>query len=114
MTRVDYECEVNSRERSRLNRRSRAVDRVGFCNGCTMKLLLVCTLVFAAPLQAQIERLDLSGMSLPELLQVNITGSTLKAETLKTVPSAVTVFTREEIQRTGTGNIAWNRLAALT
>ena len=44
-----------------------------------MTLLLVCTLLFAAPLQAQIEPLDLSGMSLPELLQVNITGSTLKA-----------------------------------
>jgi len=40
-------------------------------------------------------------LSLEELLQVKITGSTLTPEELKTVPSAVTVFTQKEISRMG-------------
>ncbi|MCW9048296.1 MAG: TonB-dependent receptor [Gammaproteobacteria bacterium] len=40
-------------------------------------------------------------MSLQELLQVEITGSTLTTESFKTVPSAVTVYTYSEIHRMG-------------
>ena len=44
---------------------------------------------------------DLFSMSLEELLQVKVTGSTLTQENLLTVPAAVTVFTYEEIKRLG-------------
>ena len=40
---------------------------------------------------------DFLEMNLEQLLQVNITGSTLRDEALKTVPSAVSVFTHEQI-----------------
>jgi len=40
-------------------------------------------------------------MSLEELMQVEITGSTLTPESLKTAPSAVTVFTQQELKRMG-------------
>ncbi|WP_193747558.1 TonB-dependent receptor plug domain-containing protein [Cellvibrio sp. OA-2007] len=40
-------------------------------------------------------------LSLDELLQVQITGSTLKNESYKTVPSPVTVFERKEIDNLG-------------
>src|SRR5688572_31037277 len=40
-------------------------------------------------------------LSLEQLLDVPVTGSTLTQETLKTVPSAVSVFTREHIDRLG-------------
>ncbi|HSC67746.1 MAG TPA: TonB-dependent receptor [Cellvibrio sp.] len=40
-------------------------------------------------------------LSLEQLLDVPVTGSTLTAETLKTVPAAVSVFTREHIDRLG-------------
>ncbi|MEZ5672054.1 MAG: TonB-dependent receptor [Thiotrichaceae bacterium] len=43
----------------------------------------------------------LNRMSLEELMQVPVTGSTLTDESLKTVPSAVTVFTREQIEQMG-------------
>jgi outer membrane receptor for ferrienterochelin and colicin len=44
---------------------------------------------------------DLFSMSLEELLQVKVTGSTLTQENLLTVPAAVTVFSHEEIKRMG-------------
>lgn len=40
-------------------------------------------------------------LSLEQLLNVPVTGSTLTEETLKTVPAAVSVFTREHIDRLG-------------
>ncbi len=40
-------------------------------------------------------------MSLEELMQVSITGSTLISESLQTVPSAVTVFNRQQIEYLG-------------
>lgn len=40
-------------------------------------------------------------LSLEQLLNVPVTGSTLTEETLKTVPAAVSVFTREQINRLG-------------
>jgi outer membrane receptor for ferrienterochelin and colicin len=44
---------------------------------------------------------DYFELSLDELLQVRITGSTLKNESYKTVPSPVTVFERKEIDNLG-------------
>lgn len=40
-------------------------------------------------------------LNLEELLEVPVTGSTLTEESLKTVPSVVTVFTRDQIDRLG-------------
>ena len=44
---------------------------------------------------------DYFELSLDELLQVRITGSTLRDESYKTVPSPVTVFERKEIDNLG-------------
>jgi len=43
----------------------------------------------------------LFSLSLEELLKVKVLGSTLTSESLKTAPSAVTVYTQKEIQRMG-------------
>jgi len=53
------------------------------------------------PLQLQGMQEDFFSMSLEELLQIEIYGSTLTPESLKTVPSAVSVFTQQEISRMG-------------
>ena len=65
------------------------------------KLLIVVLFMISLPLNAKNNEKDLLSMSLKELLQVKITGSTLTSENLKTVPSAVSVFTQEEIKRMG-------------
>lgn len=57
-------------------------------------VLCVCTNVFAV----SENYLD---MDLEQLMQVPVTGSTLRDESLKTVPAAVTVFTREQLNRLG-------------
>ena len=44
---------------------------------------------------------DLFSMSLEELLQIKVTGSTLTQENLLSVPAAVTVFSHDEIKRMG-------------
>lgn len=44
---------------------------------------------------------DYLAMDLEQLLQVNVTGSTLRDESLKTVPSVVTVFTRQQLDTLG-------------
>jgi len=54
----------------------------------------VCAQVFAADA-------DYLNMGLEQLMQVPVTGSTLRDESLKTVPAAVTVFTREQLDRFG-------------
>ncbi|WP_193747548.1 TonB-dependent receptor plug domain-containing protein [Cellvibrio sp. OA-2007] len=40
-------------------------------------------------------------LTLEQLLDVPVTGSTLRAESLKTVPAAVSIFTHEQIERLG-------------
>jgi len=65
------------------------------------RLLPVFLLTCAAPLSAQEDMNEFLSMSLEELLQVEITSSTLTPEKFKTVPSAVTVFSHEEIKRLG-------------
>ncbi len=44
---------------------------------------------------------DLFALSLEELMQVKVSGATLTEENQRMVPSAVTVFSREQIQRLG-------------
>ncbi len=60
-------------------------------------LLAGALLATSGPLAAA--QRDLFELSLEELGQVNITGSTLTAKKLSDVPAAVTVFTREEIRQ---------------
>lgn len=48
---------------------------------------------------------DLQNLSLEELLQVRITSSTYTEESLKTVPSSITVFTRRQIQQLGVSTL---------
>lgn len=50
---------------------------------------------------AEDEDVDIYDLSLEELLKIKVSGSTNRAEELKTVPSAVTVFTQQEIERIG-------------
>ncbi len=54
---------------------------------------------------AYAENMDLLSMSLEELLQAKITSSTLTEESLQTVPSSMTVYTRAEIRRLGLQNL---------
>jgi len=44
---------------------------------------------------------DYLNLSIEDLLDVSVTGSTLREESLETVPSAVTVFTRQQIDAMG-------------
>lgn len=69
-----------------------------------MKLTAVLTVsvtlqLVSSPLHAI--QTDLLEMDLEKLLQVNITGSTLRDESIKTVPSSVTVFTRAQVEALG-------------
>ncbi len=66
----------------------------------TTFLALLCCLMNTA--QAQTENLStLRKLSLSELMEVTITGSTMTDESLNTVPAAVTVFSHEQIKRLG-------------
>jgi iron complex outermembrane receptor protein len=61
-------------------------------------LVLLCLLANGSHADEDLAYLDLS---LEQLLHVPVTGSTLTEETLKTVPAAVSIFTREQIDRLG-------------
>ena len=69
--------------------------------GGRMKKALLLLLFMASPLYAQSVESDAYSYSLEELLKITVTGSTLTSENLKTVPSAVTVFSHKEIARMG-------------
>ena len=56
--------------------------------------------------QSRAEDSDLLAMSLESLLQTKITSSTLTDESIQTVPSSMTVFTRADIRRLGLQNRA--------
>jgi len=66
-----------------------------------MHRILITALLVSPTIYAQQEREDFFSMSLQELLQVEITGSTLTSERSTTVPAAVSVFTHDEIVRMG-------------
>lgn len=61
--------------------------------------LLACLL--ASSVRADEDDLAYLQLNLEQLLEVPVTGSTLTQESLRTVPSVVTVFTREQIDRLG-------------
>jgi len=61
-------------------------------------LVFLCLFTSVSHANEDLAYLDLS---LEQLLDVPVTGSTLTEETLKTVPAAVSVFTREQIDRLG-------------
>ena len=63
--------------------------------------LLICSCQFSAMLHATVRTDDFFSMSLEELMQVEITGATLTPESFNTVPSAVTVFSHEQIKNMG-------------
>jgi iron complex outermembrane receptor protein len=66
-----------------------------------MMLRNVLMLVVAVHFQAALAAEDLFDLSLEELMQVPISGSTLIERSWQQTPSAVTVFSREQIQRLG-------------
>ncbi|PCJ35459.1 MAG: ferric-rhodotorulic acid transporter, partial [Moraxellaceae bacterium] len=65
------------------------------------KLLFFVLILVVSPLYSQPEKIELFSLSLEQLLQLKITGSTLTPESLSVVPAAVTVFSHEEISRMG-------------
>lgn len=69
-----------------------------------LKLVWMCSASIAllvGSAQPRADDLPLLEMDLEQLLQVNITGATLRQESIKTVPSSATVFTREQIDTLG-------------
>ena len=62
-------------------------------------LLGIIVALMAQPVCA--DQTKLLELSLEQLLQVSITGATLRQESIKTVPSSATVFTREQLDRLG-------------
>lgn len=67
--------------------------------------VLLAGVVLAWPIQLTAAAPDLFEMSLEELGNITITGSTLTEKKLTDVPAAVTVFTREEIRRLPVGTV---------
>ncbi len=65
------------------------------------KILLTLTLLMDMTASLASENFDDLGLSLGELFNIKIIGSTLREESLNTVPSSVTVFKGEEIRRMG-------------
>ena len=65
------------------------------------KWLTVILITFSQSVNALNETKVLFSMSLEELMQVEITGSTLTPESLTKAPSSVSVFTQEELKRMG-------------
>ncbi len=66
-----------------------------------MKYLAWFLLIICAPLQAEVDLDYYFSLSLEEILKIKVTGSTLTEQSMKTVPSAVTVFHHEEIKNMG-------------
>ncbi|MDQ1362927.1 MAG: outer rane receptor for ferrienterochelin and colicin [Pseudomonadota bacterium] len=64
-----------------------------------MVLLLIC--VCPGSRADEYDLTELMRMNLEQLMDITITGSTLSDESIRTVPSAVTVFTHEQISRMG-------------
>ncbi|MES2824381.1 MAG: TonB-dependent receptor [Pseudomonadota bacterium] len=64
-----------------------------------IKVIFLSALLCAA--NQKVIAADYLDMDLNQLLQIKVTGSTLRDESLQTVPSAVTVFTRDQIDQLG-------------
>jgi outer membrane receptor protein involved in Fe transport len=72
---------------------------------CRRSCLHLTLLALLTVLSASANANHLYSMSLADLLQVEIEGSTRSSENIGTVPSAVTVFTREQIQQLGVSSV---------
>ncbi len=64
-------------------------------------LCIAVNILFSASCCSQVDIEHLFSLSLEEILTIQVTGSTLTDESLKTVPAAVSVFHHEQIQRMG-------------
>lgn len=73
----------------------------GLFAGATLALALA-----SAQAESNETNLNLFSLSLDQLVNVKISGSTLTDESLTNVPSAVTVFNREQIKRLGVSTLA--------
>ena len=62
-------------------------------------------LIFSTQSSANAEEHSLFDLSLEELLQIKISGSTKIEQSLLTVPSSVTVYTQQELSRLGAANL---------
>lgn len=71
----------------------------------TLLSVLVPSILAMAAANVFADDVDLLSMSLEELLQTKITSSTLTEESLQTVPSSMTIFTRADIRRMGIQNL---------
>ena len=67
----------------------------------TINRLSLLVMGFCCGLSGSAMAADYLEMDLEQLLQVSVTGSTLRDESLKTVPAQVTVFTREQLDTLG-------------
>ncbi len=65
------------------------------------QIILSLSIIFSSMLRASDDFDDLFSLSLQELVNIQITGSTLTQENIKTVPAAVTVFSYQQIQNMG-------------
>lgn len=65
------------------------------------KLISLLVLTFTCSLIAEQSEDELFSMTLDELLKVKVTGSTLTEENIFSVPAAVTIYSRQEIERMG-------------
>ena len=91
------------RPKARSSRINFIMTGIPFRHLCVFASLLLTSLLLAAPIDAQSaeENIDDLMQELSDFLQADVTGSTLTPESLRTVPSAVTVFTHTQIQRMG-------------
>jgi outer membrane cobalamin receptor len=65
---------------------------------------MLTVLLFILPLRSSAEE-DLYALSLSELMNITVTGTTLTKERLLRAPSAVTVFTRQQIRQMGVDSL---------
>jgi iron complex outermembrane recepter protein len=65
---------------------------------------VLCTLLLLAA-QAQSEQTDLTTLQIEDLMNVDVTSASKKAQKLSQVPAAIFVITKEEIHRSGANNI---------
>ena len=70
--------------------------RAGYRTGASYAVLL--SAIWLSPYSQATDYLE---MDLEQLLQVNVTGATLREDSLKTVPSSVTLYTREQLDTLG-------------
>ena len=66
-----------------------------------IKLALACSCLSASTWAGEIEEEELLGMSLQELIKIEITSAGKKPQTLNEIPAAVFVVTQEDIRRSG-------------